>query len=452
MRLPQALIHPIQEFKRLQRRAFNDLLPAAGAPDSLPVFGGPAAYSGGGRDGYGGKLTDPSIAIGGSGGVGGYASYEQYYRQQPFLKCCIDFLARNVAQLPLHVYKRMPDDSRIRLRDHPLSKLLADPNQDTDDTYYDFINDTLIDFLIYGVAYWLKVRDPQHFDRLSLWRISPKYVGVEGALKTVRYQVLVNGKTEFVYPRDVVRFSLYEGISPIESLRPLLDEEYSAAKYRNWFWSNAARMSGIVERPVNAPRWTAEQKGSWINDWRAFYSGIGNAGRTALLEDGMQYKELSYSAQESQLDEARRYVRDLIASAYHIPPPMVGILDNATYANIREQHRMLYQDCLGPTLAMIEQRIQTDLLPEFSNTDGLYVEFNVAEKMQGSFEEQAAALASLCGSPVLAVNEGRARLNLPRADNEVYDVPIVPLNVTTPANMPGGNSAAFTPTASEEIH
>jgi phage portal protein BeeE len=62
--------------------------------------------------------------------------------------------------------------------------------------------------------------------------------------------------------------------------------------------------------------------------------------------------------------------------------PLVGILDNATFSNIREQHKNLYQDSLGPWLAMIEQDIMLQLLPEFDDREGVYVEFNIAEKLR----------------------------------------------------------------------
>src|SRR5690554_6984432 len=50
----------------------------------------------------------------------------------------------------------------------------------------------------------------------------------------------------------------------------------------------------------------------------------------------------------SDLIEARKLTREEVAAAYYIPPPLVGILDHATFSNIREQHKQLYQDTLGP--------------------------------------------------------------------------------------------------------
>ena len=62
---------------------------------------------------------------------GSLLMYDQYtydyatmYRQQPNVRTCVDFLARNIAQLGLHVFRRVSDTDRERLTDHPLATVL----------------------------------------------------------------------------------------------------------------------------------------------------------------------------------------------------------------------------------------------------------------------------------------------------------------------------------------
>jgi hypothetical protein len=124
---------------------------------------------------------------------------------------------------------------------------------------------------------------------------------------------------------------------------------------------------------------------------------------------------------------------------------MVGILDNATFSNIVEQHKNLYQDSLGPWLAMIEQDLMLQLMPDFGDTKGMYLEFNIEEKLQGSFEQQVISLQSAVGRPWMTANEARARMNLsslPEGDNLV-----TPLNVLTGGQASPRDSA---PPAAEE--
>lgn len=142
----------------------------------------------------------------------------------------------------------------------------------------------------------------------------------------------------------------------------------------------------------------------------------------------MAWKEASFNAQESEYLAGRKLTREECARAYHIPLPMVGILDNATFSNIREQHKNLYQDSLGPWLSMIEGDIELQLLPDLNTTPGVYVEFNIQEKLQGSFEEQVQALQSSVGAPWLTRDEARARMNLPSMGGDATRL-VVPLNV-----------------------
>ena len=141
----------------------------------------------------------------------------------------------------------------------------------------------------------------------------------------------------------------------------------------------------------------------------------------------MTINKLDFNAHEQQFVEAAKLALATVAGVYHVNPTMVGVLDNANYSNVREFRKMLYGDTLGPVIAMIEDRVNTFLVPVFDQRDGVYVEFNIAEKLQGNFEEQATALASSVGAPYMLRSEARARMNLPAIDGA--DDLVVPLNV-----------------------
>jgi len=93
---------------------------------------------------------------------------------------------------------------------------------------------------------------------------------------------------------------------------------------------------------------------------------------------------------------------------------------------------------------MLQDEIDAQLLslPEFDEGFPTYSEFNLADKLKGSFEEQGRTLVTSVGVPYMSINEGRARLNLTRIDDPSFDVPIQPLNV-----MYGGQPSVVVPTA-----
>ena len=359
--------------------------------------------------------------------------YATIWRTQPSVRTVISFLARNVAQLGLHFYRRVDDNDRARLTDHPLTALFGRPNPWT--TPYRLVDSLVNDLGIFDNAYWIKVATdepaPQSIVRIDPRKITP--VG-DNPFAADGYELAGrNGKR--VIPADqVVHFRGYnpdnprEGSSPIEALRRILAEEFEAARWREQLWRNGARMSGFLTRPVDAPSWSKEARERFEGRFSDMWTGNGpGAGGVPVLEEGMGFSPTSVTPEQAQYLQARKLTREEVASAYHIPLPMIGILDHATFSNIVEQHKQLYQDTLGPWLQMIVQEIQLQLMGDFADVSDVYAEFNLAEKLRGSFEEQAAQLQTSTGAPWMTRNEARARVNLPQIEGG--DELVVPLNV-----------------------
>ena len=383
--------------------------------------------------------------------------YATLYKTQPNVRTCVDFLARNIAQLGLHVFQRVGETDRRRLRDHPLAMVLEKPlPAEYKVTRYRLIECLVADLGVYFNAVWLKVKAG---DLMGLLRIPPPDVTINGGLVPTSYEVVVGGITREVGPAEVVHIRGYNaenpiwGLSPLETLRRVLAEEQASGEYRENFWNNAARMHGIIERPAEAPEWSETARERFRAEFESLYAGAENSGKTAVLEEGMTWKQMTFSAQESEYLLGRKLTREECARAYHIPLPMVGILDNATFSNIREQHKNLYQDCLGPWLSMIEQEIMLQLLPDCPPTEGVYCEFNIQEKLQGSFEEQTASLQAAVGRPWMTADEARARMNLPSMGGDAEELAL-PMNLMVGGGTgdaeTGGPGDAETPTESTE--
>lgn len=358
--------------------------------------------------------------------------YATIYRTQPNVRVCVDFLARNVAQLGLHVFRRVSETDRERLRDHPLAVLLAQPMPpEYKVSRYRLIEGLMSDLCIYFNAYLWKL--PATSPGM-LFRLPPTTVRAVGGVEVTGYEVNAGGAHYELGPHDVMHVRGYnplnatEGLSQLETLRRILAEEWAMGDYREHFWANSARMHGIIERPAEAPVWSQTARERFAAEFAALYSGSASSGRTAILEEGMSWKAATFSAQESEYLAGRKLTREECARAYHIPLPMVGILDHATFSNIKEQHKHLYQDCLGPWLAMIEQDIELQLLSGMPDAEGVYVEFNIAEKLAGSFEEQTQALQAAVGRPWMSADEARARMNLPSMGGDAGEL-VTPLNV-----------------------
>lgn len=361
------------------------------------------------------------------------ATYAKIWRCHGSVRTVVDFLGRNIASLGLHMFERVDDADRRRVTDHPLIRMLDEPNPWT--THYTFFDALVRDLGIYERFLAIKIKAG---DRTALVRIPPTMYEVKGENWMVAEAFEVQGtKGKVTYSREQVVYidgyspdGMLGGVSPIESLREILAEEYEAARMRAQTFRNGARTSGYLERPVGAPGWSDKARDRFKAGWRSQYNGGGTeAGGTPILEDGMKYVAASQTAKDLQYIESRKLTREEVASAYFIPPPMVGLLDKATFSNIKEQHKNLYQDTLGPWLKRIVQELNLQLFPDYGDMDRYYLEFNIEEKMRGNFEDQAVQLQASVGGPWMTRNEARAMRNLHAVEGG--DELITPLNVIT---------------------
>ncbi len=365
-----------------------------------------------------------------------YQAYEAVWRTQPALRTVVSFLARNIADLGLEVFERVGDTDRKKVGDHRLAKLLRDPFPGTKWTKYKLINWTVHELAIFDNAFWLKTRTPDGTPALIPTPARLITVLGDNLFAPEAYRLSGTRGYRDLDPDDVVHMHGYNpedvrvGCSPIETLRQVLAEEYAASQYREQLWRNGARVGGVITRPEKAPRWSTEARDRFEANWRAQYGPAGQlAGGTPVLEDGMSYQPSAITPKDAQYVESRQLTREEVAIAYHIDPAMLGLLKGQSSGNVPELHKMLYSETFGPWLEMIQQDIEMQVLPDLEpNHERFYVEFNLRKKMQGSFEEQAAAISASVGGPWMLRSEARAMFNLP--DIKDADELITPMNVT----------------------
>lgn len=391
-------------------------------------------------------FTENAQAAIADAGWGWGSGYAMLYRRQPAVRTVVDFLARNIAQLVLKTYLRIDNDDRLEIDDHPLSLLMRKPNPTT--SRYRFLRDTVADKAVYDRAYWRLDRPlfPRAIVRLPPSRVMRR---IEGT--TFTYWD-ANGKP---IPRDeLVVFSGYspegawcdeDGVSPLETLRRVLAEEWASQENRANFWNNASRQAGVIERPADAPEWSDPARDRFRTDWQNTMTGGANSGKTGILEDGMTWKEAAFSPKDSEYIAGRTLTREEVAIQYGVTPKLLGMGDIGATA-VDSFHRQLYQDTFGPWLKELQDDIELQLLPVVDMSDPktqarVYTEFNIAAKLAGSFEERARTLTTSIGVPWMTVHEGRAMMNLPRIDDPDFDAPIKPLNV-----MYGNQPAVTVPT------
>lgn len=359
---------------------------------------------------------------------------EDMWRTQPALRSVISFRARNVAQLGLHTFRR-DGESRERVRDNPVAQLLRRPN--AHQTTYELVYDLVAMLDLYDRAFWAVGPDD---DAPSGWSIrsipAPWVIGKSGGdfWGPEKWIIAPPGEARFEVPASAMiaftgwsPLSTTSGTPPIDALKQTLAEQISAQEFRLQMWKRGGRVGTYLTRPATAPAWDAAARDRFRDSFAQYVASGAKAGGTPLLEDGIEMKRVGFTAREEEYIESAKLAISTVASVYHVNPTMVGQLDNANFANVREFRRMLYTETLGPLIAQVEDRLNAFLVPLLTSENGIYVEFNIGEKLQGSFEEQAAVLSTSTGSPWMTRNEARSRNNLPAIEGG--DELVTPLNV-----------------------
>lgn len=369
-------------------------------------------------------------------------SLEDLWRTQPHLRTVVSFLARNIAQLGLHEFERVTDTDRKRVRDGIAARTLGAPNESQ--TTFDLVSTLVSDVALYDVAYWWVTIDD---NRPAGWRIDPippSWIINQGGgsvFAPAWYDVAplgdrsAGGKAQRIQAEQMIVFRGWnpgtpsEGSSPVDALRMVLAEQIHAYVYRQQVWNRGGRVGDVITRPAGV-EWSDAARTRFSEDWKAQWTSDSGprAGGTPILEDGMTLNKVRFSAHEEEFVEAAKLSLSTVAQVYHVNPTMIGLLDNANFSNVREFRRMLYGDTLGPTIAMIESRLNTFLLPMLGEKDDRYLEFNIREKLEGSFEEQTAALQSAIGRPWMTADEGRGKMNMPSLGGDAAEL-VTPLNV-----------------------
>ena len=368
------------------------------------------------------------------------------YASQDNLKAVIDFLANSIAQLPLNVYTRNDETDRERDRTSSAARLIWKPNSEM--TEFEFMRALATEYYVFGTVYVLVLPDPDSRSGWQMWPIPSEWIistKKRNAYAAESITVVAGdygGNPVEIPSTDYVQFKTYSPgnpagyISPISSLRQTLQEQIEAGNFRKQLWASSGRLNAQIVRPANVQPWNDEQRKRFIDAFReAWGAGGSKAGSIPVLEDGMEIKPFSTSFKEAEWASSVKLSRESCAAAYMVNPSLIWHSDTQTYASSKDNARALYAECLGPMLQMLQQRINSFLLPMVgADPDVTYVEFDLGEKLKGSFEERASILQAAVGGPWMTRNEARADNNLPPVEGG--DELIVPLNV-----VEGGQSS-----------
>jgi HK97 family phage portal protein len=259
----------------------------------------------------------------------------------------------------------------------------------------------------------------------ELFALRPERVTIEADLR--------GWPVAFVYKAGEVASRLpAESIMHIRSMHPL-DDHYglgclgaasgavaihnAATKWNKALLDNAARPSGaLVYEAGETGTLSAEQFGRLKEELAASFQCAGNAGRPMLLEGGLKWQAMALTPAEMDFAGLKEAAAREIALAFGVPPVLLGLPGDATYANYREANRALWSQGILPLAGKLLDALAEGLRPWF---EGL--EFGIdLDAVPALAEDRERLWAQVGAAEFLTNEEKRAAVGLvPAAPPEI---------------------------------
>lgn len=365
---------------------------------------------------------------------------------------CGRVYCETLASLPLLLYRRLGGSSdRERATEDPLYALLnARPNNFQ--TRFEFVELLVNHLLFRGNFYALKSLTGRG-DVTALIPLNPDMVHVEvtrgeAGATSLQYR-LTNANGVATFPASQVLHVKnhsedgYIGKSVIELAREAIGTALALDRQSNASFSNAARLSGILEHPQILSEEAAQRISK---SWKDAYAGTANAGAVAILEEGMSFKPVSMTNADAQFIQSREFQLSEIARIFRMPPHMIQDLSKATYSNIEHMSINFVTHTIRPMAVRIEMALMRDLLPEGKRED-YFVEFLLDALMRGDAQSRGEFYSKMFSIGAYSINRILAKEN-ENGIGEDGDKHFVPVNMV-PIDKAGAYVDAQLPKSEE---
>jgi HK97 family phage portal protein len=268
---------------------------------------------------------------------------------------------------------------------HPLLALLQRPN--TGQTGRDLLETLVAHVMVAGNAYAeLVLLDDAPRE---LYALRPDRMAVVPSRSgwPEAFEYSVGGQSVRLAGDQVLHIKMFHptddhyGLSPLEAAARSIDTHNAASNWNKAMLDNAARPSGALVFAGGDGVLTGEQFDRLKAELESTYQGAAHAGRPMILEGGLDWKEMGFSPKDMDFIEAKHMAAREIALAFGVPPMLLGIPGDNTYANYAEANRVFWRQTVVPLvgrvadgLAQLLQRHQPErirIVPDLDQVEAL---------------------------------------------------------------------------------
>ncbi len=293
------------------------------------------------------------------------------FARNPVAYRCIRMIAEAAASVPLVVF-----EGGARAPDHPLQTLIDRPNPEQSapdllEAFFGAIQTSGNGYLEAGGS----------DDQLTeLYALRPDRMtavpGPDGWPDAYDYQAdqgKVRLRRDAAGFMPVLHLKLYSptddyyGFSPLEAAAVAIDMHNAASAWNKALLDNAARPSGalVYTNKDTADRLSDEQFDRLKAELTAAHSGAMAAGRPLLLEGGLDWKPMSLTPADMDYINGKHAAAREIALAFGVPPQILGVPGDNTYANYKEANSAFWRQTIVPLVDRAARAITAWLAPKF---------------------------------------------------------------------------------------
>jgi HK97 family phage portal protein len=327
---------------------------------------------------------------------------------------CRTLIASDIAKLRVKLVQYSEADSIwTEVKNPAFSPVLRKPN--AFQNRIQFYENWVLSKLQTGNTYVLKERNGRGMVR-RLYVLDPRLVmPLVADNGDVFYQLqqdelaglttsVVVPATEIIHDRFNCFFHPLVGLSPIFANGLAAMQGLAIQNNATRFFQDGSTTPGILTAPGAIGDDTAKRL---KEHWEANYTGK-NAGKVAVLGDGLQYQSMSVKATDAQLIEQLKWTAEVVCSTYHVPPYKIGIGQMPSYNNVQALNTEYYSQCLQVLIEAIELCLDEGL----ATGETLGTEFEVDNLLRMDSVTQMDVIERGVKSGILSPDEGRRRLDL----------------------------------------
>ena len=328
-----------------------------------------------------------------------------------------ELITATIARLPVKLYKQGEKGEYVSVEDSRTFLLNNEPNHLQ--TAITLKKRIILDYLLHGNSYVYP--EWQRNELLAIHHIPARNVSVEKYVNK-NLPFVVNGvikvtgadATMVDFMPDDLMIILKNSDDGLQSMgvldlnSELLNLALNQQEYSSSLLENGSLPMAILTTPSKLSDKAMERI---TKSWRSAYQGGKNAGKTVVLEDGMDYKPVSLNPNELDLSTSKNSTLSDIARVFGIPESMLNA--DANKYNSNEQNNLHFlQYTLEPVITAFESALNKSLLLEEEKKKGYSFKFDRDSILATTESEKFSTTIQAMKGGLLSVNEARGRHNM----------------------------------------